>query len=76
MEMYDGMAEAARMAGALRGKGASTEAARQAEVRLSRLRREMASVYDIIQDADVVPTVAVQEAVAQLARELSKLKTE
>ena len=74
-QMYDGIAEVAGLLEKVRGPGrAADDAARQAEQRLSRLRREMSAIYDIIQDADVVPTTQVQEAVAQLTGELDRIK--
>ena len=68
-QMYDGIAEVATMLAEIRAPGGTpSEATRQAEQQLSRLRRDMASIYDIIQDADVVPTTQVQEAAAKLVR--------
>jgi len=74
--MYDGIADVARMLEASRAASTTQAAApRETEQQLSRLRREMSSIYEIIQDADVVPTMQVQEAVARLARELATVKT-
>ena len=79
-QMYDGMAEAARMLEELRAQpgrqagGAQAETVQKAEQQLTRLRRDMASIYEILQDADVVPTSAVQRAVADLAAGLARQK--
>ena len=69
-QMYDSIAEVAQML----QEGRASSTSRETEQQLSRLRREMSSVYEIIQDADVLPTTQVQEAVAQLTRELAKLR--
>ncbi|RPJ75098.1 MAG: hypothetical protein EHM24_04890 [Acidobacteria bacterium] len=74
-QMYDGVATAARMLEEMRASPAAPAASlRETEQQLSRLRREMSAIYDIIQDADVVPTTQVQEAVSQLTGELARLK--
>jgi hypothetical protein len=55
------------------GRGAPPSGASDRD--LSRLRRDMASIYDLLQEADAVPTTQVQSAVAELLASLSKLQT-
>jgi hypothetical protein len=68
-------AELAALEGAGGGRGGfGPPAAPGAPRSLSRLRAEMAAIYEVLQDADAAPTSQVRGAVAELLGDLGRLR--